>query len=77
MKMKRLANGCAAFTVSTSVRGQSLPSAQTRNTWFANAQAEIARKLARTQSGDGEAIASGHWQSVLLHGPAAKAPGSA
>ena len=77
MKMKRLANGCAAFTVSTGVYGQSLPPVQTRNASLANAQAKIARKLTRTQSGDGEAIASGHWQSVLLHGPAVKAPGSA
>jgi len=61
MKMKRLANGCAAFTVSTGVYGQSLPPVQTRNASLANAQAKIARKLTRTQSGDGEAIASGHW----------------
>jgi hypothetical protein len=77
MKMKRLANGCAALLFPQAVYGQSLQPVQTRNTWFANAQAKIARKLTRTQSGDGEAIASGHWQSVLLHGPAVKAPGSA
>ncbi|SMF17950.1 alkaline phosphatase [Alteromonadaceae bacterium Bs31] len=51
MKMKRLAVCCAAaFAVSAHVHGQALSSAQTSNSWFSDAEASIAAKVARTQS---------------------------
>ncbi|MFL0802666.1 MAG: alkaline phosphatase [Agarilytica sp.] len=38
-----------AFAISASVQGQVLPSYQTSNAWYADAQSQIANKLARTQ----------------------------